>query len=222
MSEREIVERAVYTNAYRDKQLFWVWLAGFWEGEGSAFVSEGNRATFGIGQQGKRGKKVCLYMQKETGFGHIYPNKTPTGKTLYYWKVTSLSQVMEILERIKPYLRFREKQVEQVLLEAQKADDRARRHDWNPRELNIIKENTSLTDKELVKLLPRHSKASIQDRRLKLGLKKGERRCYSSEETEKLLLMLHKGHPIKEIARLFGRSAGSVYNKLQRLRAKEG
>lgn len=125
----------------RGDRLFYVWLAGFWEGDGCLNLTHVHRkgALVYCYKNGKRygpytvkrdvpkiqvaitstNRAVLEMIARKTGLGKVYREKgagkiKPT-KTLYSWRIQRADDVFLFLERIKPYLQFRRGEVERKL-----------------------------------------------------------------------------------------------------------
>ena len=122
-----------------DNRKFFVWLAGFWEGEGCLNITHAHRKGSSVYcyKNGRKygpyivkrdvrkiqvvisstNKKVLEMIVKRTGLGRIYQQKNPgkikAKKPIYSWRIQKIEEVLLFLEKIKPYLQFRREEVEE-------------------------------------------------------------------------------------------------------------
>lgn len=101
---------------------FWVWLAGFIDGDGCVYISKKrnkNRIGFQLTLRveiAQSNKKVLEAIKSDIGFGSNIWNKQRSNKwkDAYALKFSS-NQALEILEKIYPYLRVKKEQVKYAI-----------------------------------------------------------------------------------------------------------
>jgi hypothetical protein len=175
--------------AWEDEE-FWAWLAGFWEGEGSLnlyadkrggnrtlrpllTVSQSDRAPIdyiyerlrvgGVSLDTQRGKRN--YMKAEN-------RVIEACKDCWIWQVQSKREVLEILQRMLPHLRFKADEVRQAITVLKDELKKAHWSKWTPTEIEILEENYGkVATSEIAKLLNR-TVYSVQLKARMLGLKK--------------------------------------------------
>jgi hypothetical protein len=117
---------------------FYVWLAGFWEGEGCLNVTFSHRKGRSVYcyKNGRRygpytvkrdvkkiqvvltstNKGILNMIMKRTKLGKIYQQKQLGNirlkRPIYSWRIQKAEEVLLFLEKIKPYLQFRRREVE--------------------------------------------------------------------------------------------------------------
>jgi hypothetical protein len=91
---------------------FWIWLAGFWEGEGSLNRSIGIRIT--------QKNPIPLWKIQQVAGGVVAKEIMGGGQRYWRWRVTSDSEVRAILTKIRPFLTFRLMEVNSYLFDRPK------------------------------------------------------------------------------------------------------
>jgi hypothetical protein len=94
-------------------EVFLIWLAGFWEGEGHFFVKNYGdensiklNTAFGI-TQGKSREAILYKIKDFFDEGNVYEKKDKT----YTWMTGNSKIIIEIVKRLLPHLRFRKEEV---------------------------------------------------------------------------------------------------------------
>lgn len=159
-------------------QEFLVWFAGFWEGEGNLYVVEKcgpkdhakGRCDFNVVNTKK--DPLSLIQSQFGGVIHERWDGNPRHSTNYSWHVANRRGVLKILNLILPHLRFKRREVTEKLELLAKFESQSSYRRWYPWEIEIIKKNWGLLDKEITKFLPNRSRCAIQHMRIKLGLTK--------------------------------------------------
>jgi len=158
-----------------DKE-FLIWFAGFWEGEGCLSIDHhttGNprRVSIFVGQAGDKGKKICEEIQSKLGGKvRLHQRRKENWKECYVWEINSRDKVIEIVEMMLPYLRFRKDEVEEKLKILKKWRDNGRKN-WTQEEIELLKRLGHLPATQLTKYFPNHTYNSIKQKKTKLGLK---------------------------------------------------
>lgn len=90
---------------------------------------------------------------------------------------------------------------------------------WIEEEIAIVEKNYhTLTDKELVELLPMRTPSGVRGKRLKLGLRKKKIERWSSQEKEILQKAYYTVHSLKKMKTLLSdRTLDSIYGQAHRL-----
>lgn len=156
------------------------WFAGLWEGEGYVGIYKRNRNS--PTKYGKIGVSQCnpkplLLIQSIFG-GGVYPhNGGPDRigkKPVYSWCLCSSIKLIEILNAVLPFLRFRQQCVKQVFEEIKEIDSKQRSPRWTQREISFLKENYGKIPTRLMAegAINRHSEGGIQQKARKLALKR--------------------------------------------------
>lgn len=166
---------------------FWPWLAGAWEGEGTFHLKERKRnpnqmqSYFSVAQSGDDRKAGLDYIKAQTGVGKVYPRHEirPNRKPAYVWELWRRTDILRIVPKLIPYLRFRRKEVEEKLTRLKEAYEKQRFHFWTAVEEDFIRANwRKLTDRQIAKALKRTYKG-VMAKRQKMELDKKE---YQGEE----------------------------------------
>jgi len=144
---------------------FWSWFAGFWEGEGSFYVALG-RTELKVSQ---KNEVPLQYIKAQLGLGSIYQTDRKTGGKA--WQVGRRPEVLRVIAKMLPHLRFRKNEVIKKLnfLKANPLKISSQRR-WKQSEIQqLIKTWTEKSDKELTKKLNRTPQGIIH-KRLQLRL----------------------------------------------------
>ena len=92
-----------------DGPLFWSWLAGFFEGDGSCgFYRDKRRRNGTIGYRlqasiSQKDRRVLDYIKKALEYGSVAPNRGSYGN-VYHWR-TDCALARRFLKGISPHLR---------------------------------------------------------------------------------------------------------------------
>jgi len=124
-----------------DDRKFFIWLAGFWEGEGCLNITRAHRKGSSVYcyKDGKKygpyivkkdvkkiqvvisstNKRVLEMIVKKTGLGKIYQQrnlgKIKAKRPIYSWRIQKIEEVLLFLEKIKPHLQFRRGEIEEKI-----------------------------------------------------------------------------------------------------------
>lgn len=156
---------------------FCIWLAGFWEGEGWVSIinrKDRSRKHFVVAVS-QCNKSLMEHIKNTLGVGHVYLRSESklSKKDCWTWVVYSVRQVEFVLRLIRPYLRFRSTEVDEVLTEIEKVKSHVITHSqYSPDEVQFIRANyLEKSDKYIGDKLGRGREA-IRDKRHSLGLMK--------------------------------------------------
>lgn len=154
---------------------FWPWLAGFWEGEGHLCIDNSKypQPHLGISQ---KDRKPLDYIIEQIGIGSICPR---AGR-VYTYQVQNRPDLMWLLPKLIPHLRFREAEVKRKLSLIKEAYKNSTHRKWTENEVHYLKENYRVkTDVEIAKCLSRTPSAVAQKRFMlnlkNMSLKSGKR-----------------------------------------------
>ncbi len=146
---------------------FLIWTAAFWESEGSLRLIQYS-SCLSICQNDTG---ILEEIKRITRMGRV--KSRPDRPKTHDWIVTKRGDIIFILHKLIPYMRFRKDEAKRKLRLIEKADLAARCHGWTERELVFLKKNWKrLPDEKLAKHLTRHSVGSIGGKRFALGLVK--------------------------------------------------
>jgi len=178
---------------------FLAWLAGFWEGEGSLLVKRYRRNKINgakVSIETIHRRENCLKLQCDLSIAQ--KDKTPllliqsklggriqkdysssprnrfSRSVIHVWHLNKRKEIVELMENLLPFLKFRASGVIERLKRIEAWDKEVWYHArWEPWEEKIIRESyDNLSDKELMKLLPRRTWRSVKNKRKKLGCNK--------------------------------------------------
>jgi len=183
---------------------FIIWFTGFWEGEGSFFLNEKDRGcSLSVSQSGERGEKVISFIKSQfdeilSYSNHLtYKYKNPKYKLCHIFTVSNRMDMIKVIKLMLPHLKFRKEEIKSALKKLKKWEEEGKAHRWNKEEINFLKENyKKRTDDELSKLLPRHTKKTIVDKRLELNLRKHKAHKFKFNFTERELRKLYWGQKL--------------------------
>jgi len=192
-----------------DKE-FLIWLAGFWEGEGSFGIGKTGR-YFNIAQSKKRGKKILneikTFLIKFDIASEVYKNIQKNNNNCYMYRTGNTEDIKKIFDLILPYLKFRKIEVIEKLDKIKNIKPQRR---WNEKEIKYLIDNYNfIPKKEIVKNLERHTQWSIWSKASQLKI--SNRKFWNDEEIE--FLKNNIDTPINEIVKSLGRSRCAVLNK---------
>jgi len=148
------------------------WFAGFWEGEGYLGVYKTNRRSERCyGKMGiyQNNIEPLLLIQKIFGGGiikHSSGKKHFSKKPVYCWYLSKTIKLIEILEVILPFLRFKQDHVKQTLEKLKEIDSKAKFPKWSEREIAYLKENYGKIPSRVMAKneLHRHSSTGIHQK----------------------------------------------------------
>lgn len=153
---------------------FLAWFAGFWEGEGSFYLLTKNGETKTSFQIAQNVREPLDLIQSKLGVGYVRFVK-PKGFNLrihYEWRVASQNEVINVIDSLIPFLKFRKAKVQQKLDRLRTARDNSKCRHFTHEEVKYITENWWKPDKEIAATLNR-TEGSIVWKRKKLGFNKG-------------------------------------------------
>ncbi len=103
-----------------EDKLFNAWMAGFWEGEGSAFKTKGHVGyciSISQGIDYNRDVKCCMDKIQNIFGGHITYHKhyNSNYRLQLQWRLTKRKDVIEFVNSILPYCQIRKKDLKNCL-----------------------------------------------------------------------------------------------------------
>lgn len=172
---------------------FWSWLAGFWEGEGSACIP----SAYKQGERGYQRARISAsqkvrdpldYILSQIGLGHICFRSpcyrvAPRWKVegTFIWSVDKRRDVIYLAKQMRPLVRFRGAAIDRLILEAEAMDMNSGWISWTANETKLLCERFSTGSQlELMALLKR-SWPSIRQKATILGLHRNMRRLTRGE-----------------------------------------
>lgn len=209
------------------KRDFWVWLAGFWEGDGSLAIyhrklKNGDPSiTVGlvISQKRKRAVDVIHNELKDVYKSNLgnrvsYSGYGRTG--MYTWYVCDLFDVIRILENIVPHMRFRRREMEGKLRELKIFyDERIKRHTFTKEQDRFILENYGkMRCKDISRAIGK-STSSVYGRARLLGIK--ILKSWSNAEEQ---LLYDKSKSAVELSKVLDRTIIAIRAKRRKLGIK--
>jgi hypothetical protein len=204
------------------EEKFLSWLAGFWEGEGCFTV--GPPSVFMIVQVRKQ---PLLNIRRRMG-GHLYPRKSKHEgwSDAWVWQVANRRDIIQVVEKIIPFLTFRKKEVQRKLKKVKALDTNSIKHDWARHEIQFLRKNwKQFTDIELAKKLSRTAMSVLQKRRDLGSMRKEcnhtDYAIWTQAETD-FLKANYNDKTDEEIANDLGRGRYSIKERRLRLGLTKG
>ena len=154
------------------------WFAGFFEGEGSIGIYRNNgknQRFYGKIAVYQANKKPLCLIQNVFGGGITKHNggKGRLGKkVIYCWYLTKRIKLIEIIEAILPFLRFRKEQVQLILRRLREFDAKSQCRSWSKSEITFLRQNYGKIPVRMMvqSNLYRHPESGILQKAKKLGL----------------------------------------------------
>jgi len=159
----------------KQDELFWAWLAGFFDGEGHVDI-HGKSHTIILYQSGDAGKFIMKYIQDKIGgtIGRFDPTSPSprmpyAGKERWRWWVCNADESAHILRRMMPYLLIKREKAQKLI---NWADGEGRiRFPWKQKEDDFLIENcTKMSARKIGGILKR-GRWAVLHRATQLGLK---------------------------------------------------
>lgn len=165
---------------------FLAWFAGFWEGEGSI-----SRNRLSIYQKEKTPLEI---IQSKFGGNLNLRERTtsfPPRNPIWVWDICHRKKLIEVLEAVSPFLKFRQDKVSKELEELKEREEknpsrkpphRSKLRAWETREEEFVRSNHGkMLDWEMGSVLGRTAE-SVRARRYKLGLRRDFERAIKLRE----------------------------------------
>ena len=129
---------------------FYIWFAGFWEGEGSLFRVKSRNYTMSVCQaiREDRTTEECfkIIQKKLGGYLHFYKHQNERYLVRYDWFLYERLKIKAVLYKILPYLLIRKKDVLNALINLEKMPIKKTRFFPTETEINIIRNSNGYRD----------------------------------------------------------------------------
>lgn len=173
------------TFAVDDEKLFMSWFVGFWEGEGVFSIWREKtywNVELSVGQTGDRGRVACEFIRKHLGLGYVSFEKrsNPRWKDVWRWKTGARREIIDLVERMIPYMVFMQAEASEKLAKLKAIDVEGIGGrgfgGWTRKDFNILKReypNLSITVFEIRSHLKHpHSVSGIYAMAYRYGLRR--------------------------------------------------
>lgn len=138
-------------NTEKGGREFWIWLAGFFDGEGSVLLGRYIRKRDGFPRIKTEvlvanTSKIVMKEIAETLDMPLYEEKRPDRKYLYTVRICKHENVSLLLEKLIPHLKVKRVQAELLYAYCVSRLEKSRRSDYTPEELQIFKKIRELNN----------------------------------------------------------------------------
>jgi len=164
---------------------FWPWVAGFWEGEGSAQWERrgtSTRTRLSIAQV----SRIPLdYIVAQSGLGKVYFRRPSQRRTIpvgdhgcHIWYLNRRRDCLDFAREMLPHVRFRDNLLQRFIDETDAFDKAAKWHQWSQSEnKQLIADYATASWDNLIHRFGR-SEAAIKERANRLGIRRRRLRVF--------------------------------------------